>query len=168
MTGLRFFTVYGPFGRPDMAPMIFADAILRGKPIDVFNNGNMSRDFTYIDDIVDAIYKCCLKTPFSNIKFDEHNPDPSTSFAPYRIFNVGNNKPTNLLSFIQTLESALGKKAIKEMKPIQPGDVKATFADIRMLKDWVQYKPKTTMEKGIFQFASWYKEYFNSDYYIKP
>ncbi len=165
MTGLRFFTVYGPMGRPDMAPMIFADAMLRGKPINVFNNGEMSRDFTYIDDVVDAIYKCCLKTPYSNIHFHEKIPNPSTSFAPYRIFNVGSNNPTNLLDFIEILESALGIEAIKKMKPMQPGDVKATFADIKRLKKWINFCPKTSLPEGIMKFASWYKEYFNSGYY---
>ena len=168
MTGLRFFTVYGPMGRPDMAPMIFADAMLRGQPIDVFNNGEMSRDFTYIDDVVDAIYKCCLKTPYPNVSFHEERPEPSTSFAPHRIFNVGNNNPTNLLDFIELLESSLGVRAIKKMKPMQPGDVKSTFADIDRLKEWVNFIPKTSINEGISKFASWYKEYFNSSYYQAP
>ena len=166
-TGLRFFTVYGPFGRPDMAPMIFADAILRGRPINVFNNGEMSRDFTYIDDVVDAIYRCFLKTPYPNIHFHENVPEPSTSFAPHRIFNVGSNNPTNLLNFIELLESSLGVKALKIMKPMQPGDVQETFADINSLKDWVNYHPKTLLDSGILKFAEWYKEYFNSSYYQK-
>tara|TARA_B100000989_G_scaffold62347_1_gene43031 strand:- start:4258 stop:5307 length:1050 start_codon:yes stop_codon:yes gene_type:complete len=168
MTGLRFFTVYGPMGRPDMAPMIFADAMLRGQPIDVFNNGDMSRDFTYIDDVVDAIYKCCLKTPYPNIHFHEEKPEPSTSFAPHRIFNVGNNNPTNLLDFIELLEASLGVRAIKKMKPMQLGDVKSTFADIDKLRNWVNFNPKTSLNEGISKFASWYKEYFNSDYYKRP
>ncbi len=168
MTGLRFFTVYGPMGRPDMAPMIFADAMLRGEPIDVFNNGEMSRDFTYIDDVVNAIYKCCLKNPYPNVHFHEERPEPSTSFAPHRIFNVGNNNPTNLLDFIELLESSLGVRAIKKMKPMQPGDVKSTFADIHRLKDWVNFSPKTSLNEGISKFASWYKEYFYSDYYERP
>ena len=165
MTGLRFFTVYGPMGRPDMAPMIFADAMLRGKQIDVFNNGEMSRDFTYIDDVIDAIYKCCSKTPYSNLRFYEEKPEPSTSFAPHRIFNVGSNNPTNLLDFIQLLESSLGVKAIKKMRPMQPGDVKETFADIKRLKNWVNFSPNTSLNTGILKFAEWYKEYFSSDYY---
>ncbi len=168
MTGLRFFTVYGPMGRPDMAPMIFADAILRGQPINVFNNGEMSRDFTYIDDVVDAIYKCCLKTSSPNINFNYQKPEPSSSFAPYKIFNVGSNNSTNLIDFIQILESSLGMKAIKEMKQMQPGDIEATFADINMLRNWIKYKPNISLEKGILNFALWYKEYFNSDYYKKP
>ena len=167
MTGLRLFTVYGPMGRPDMAPMIFADAILRGQPINVFNNGNMSRDFTYVDDVIDAIYKCCFKTPYSNVHFHETKPEPSSSFAPHRIFDVGSNNPTNLLSFIDILESALGVKAIKEMKPMQLGDVEATFADIGRLKKWINFSPKTSLTEGIMKFASWYKEYFNSPYYQK-
>ena len=168
MTGLRFFTVYGPMGRPDMAPMIFADAMLRGQPINVFNNGEMSRDFTYIDDVIDAIYKCCLKTPYSNVNFYEKKPEPSTSFAPHRIFNVGSNNPTNLLDFIKLLEDSLGVTAIKEMRSMQPGDVQSTFADIKKLKDWVNFSPKTSLNSGILKFALWFKEYFNSDYYQVP
>ena len=166
ITGLRFFTVYGPMGRPDMAPMIFADALLRGQAINVFNAGNMSRDFTYIDDVIDAIYKCFLKTPYSNIDFYKKEPEPSTSFAPHRIFNVGSNNPTNLLNFIELLESALGAKAVKKMKPMQPGDIQATFADINNLKNWVNFSPKTSLNIGILKFALWYKEYFNSPYYL--
>ncbi len=168
MTGLRLFTVYGPMGRPDMAPMIFADAMLRGQPINVFNHGEMFRDFTYIDDVIDAIYKCCLKIPYSNVHFHEKKPDPSTSFAPHRIFNVGNNNPTNLLDFIELLESALDVIAIKKMKPMQLGDVKETFADINKLKEWVNFSPKTKLNEGISKFALWYKEYFNSAYYQAP
>ena len=165
MTGLRFFTVYGPMGRPDMAPMIFADAMLRGQTINVFNNGNMSRDFTYIDDVIEAIHKCCLKIPYPNIHFLENQPNPSTSFAPHRIFNVGSHNPTNLLTFIELLEASLEVKAIKKMKGMQPGDVQATFADIDLLKSWINYEPKTSLKKGILNFAAWYKEYFQSDYY---
>ena len=168
MTGLRFFTVYGPMGRPDMAPMIFADAMLRGQPINIFNNGEMSRDFTYIDDVVDALYKCCSKTPYSNVHFHDKKPDPATSFAPHRIFNVGNNNPTNLLDFIELLESSLDVKAIKKMKPMQPGDVKATFADINRIKNWVNFSPNTSLNSGVLKFALWYKKYFNSDYYQGP
>ena len=164
-TGLRFFTVYGPEGRPDMAPMIFADSMLRGKPINVFNNGKMSRDFTYIDDVVDAIYKCCFKIPYPNASFYDHNPEPSTSFAPHRIFNVGSNKPINLLKFIEILESELGVKAIKEMMPMQQGDVKSTFADISLLERWINYEPAMSFENGIKLFAKWFKEYFDSEYY---
>ena len=167
-TGLRFFTVYGPFGRPDMAPMIFADLILNKKPINVFNNGNMSRDFTFISDIVEAIYKCCLKIPLPNKNFYDTEPDPSTSFAPHRIFNVGSNNPINLINFIEKLEAELGVKAIKKMQPMQPGDVQSTFADVSKLNEWIDYKPKTSFDRGIHLFANWYKEYFKSDYYRKP
>ncbi len=167
-TGLRFFTVYGPFGRPDMAPMIFADLILNKKPINVFNNGNMSRDFTFISDIVEAIYKCCLKIPFANKNFYDKDPDSSTSFAPHRIFNVGSNNPINLINFIEKLEAELGVKAIKKMQPMQPGDVQSTFADVSKLNEWINYKPKTSFDRGIHLFANWYKEYFKSDYYRKP
>jgi len=168
MTGLRFFTVYGPMGRPDMAPMIFADAMLKGQAINVFNDGNMSRDFTYIDDVVDAIYKCCLKTPYSNVHFYENEPEPSTSFAPHRIFNVASNNPTNLLNFIELLESSLGVKAVKKMKPMQPGDIQTTFADINRLENWASFRPKVSLHSGILKFALWYKEYFNSSYYQSP
>nr|WP_036924284.1 SDR family NAD(P)-dependent oxidoreductase [Prochlorococcus marinus] len=167
-TGLRFFTVYGPYGRPDMAPMIFADSILNRKPINVFNNGDMSRDFTFISDIVEAIYKCCLKKPISNKSFYDHRPEPSTSFAPHRIFNVGSNNPINLMSFIEKLEDELGISAIKKMRPMQPGDVKSTFADITKLSEWINYHPSTSFNKGIHLFAKWYKDYFKSDYYRKP
>ena len=164
-TGLRFFTVYGPFGRPDMAPMIFADLILKRKPINVFNDGDMSRDFTYITDIVEAIYKCCFKKATSNNKFYDNKCEPSTSFAPYRIFNVGSNNPINLLRFIEILEDELGVKAIKKMQPMQPGDVKSTFADISKLNKWIDYQPNTSFEEGINLFAKWFKDYFNSNYY---
>ena len=167
-TGLRFFTVYGPFGRPDMAPMIFADSILNRKPINVFNNGLMTRDFTFISDIVEAIYKCCLKKPTANKYFYENKPEPSTSFAPHRIFNVGSNNPINLMSFIEKLEDELGISAIKKMKPIQPGDVKSTFADITKLSEWINYRPSTSFDRGIHLFANWYKDYFKSDYYRRP
>ena len=167
-TGLRFFTVYGPLGRPDMAPMIFADSIINSKPINVFNDGNMSRDFTYISDAVEAIFKCCLKKPGPNKSFYENQPEPSTSFAPHRIFNVGSNKPINLLKFIEMLESEIGLKAIKKMQPMQPGDVKSTYADISKIKAWTNFQPKTSFQKGIHLFANWYKVYISSDYYRKP
>ena len=128
----------------------------------------MSRDFTYIDDVVEVIYKCCLKVASKEEKFNFLDPDPSISFAPHRIFNVGSNNPTNLLDFIELLEASLGVKAIKKMKPMQPGDVKATFADIKRLKEWINFSPKTTLNEGISKFASWYKEYFNSSYYQGP
>jgi len=164
-TGLRFFTVYGPEGRPDMAPMIFADSMLRGKPINVFNHGKMSRDFTYIDDVVDAIYKCCFKIPYPNDSFYTYNPDPSTSFAPHRIFNIGSNNPISLINFIEKLENALDIKAIKKMKKLQPGDVESTYSDISMIKEWIDYSPNTSFDNGISKFAIWFKNYFASDYY---
>lgn len=164
MTGLRFFTVYGPFGRPDMAPMIFANSILRKKTIKIFNNGNMSRDFTYIDDVVDAIYKCCFKIPTSNNKFYESSPDPSTSFAPYMIFNLGSGTQINLLDFIEKLENEFDCKAIKKMTDMQPGDVKSTYADIRKLSSWIDYSPSFSIDQGIHNFANWYKKYFKKNY----
>ena len=159
-TGLRFFTVYGPWGRPDMAPMIFAKSILQKKSIKVFNFGQMKRDFTYIDDIVEAIYRCCYKPANINLDFDSFKPDSATSFAPYRIFNIGNSKPVELLRFINLLEDALGIKAIKELQPIQPGDVVATAANTNLIEKWIGFKPNTSLEIGIENFAKWYIDYF--------
>ena len=159
-TGLRFFTVYGPWGRPDMAPMIFAKAIIAKKPIKVFNYGNMKRDFTYIDDIVSAIYGCIKKKAKSNLAFEPLNPDPSSSFAPHRIFNVGNSKPINLLDFITLLEKSLGIEAIKHLEPIQPGDVKETAADTKALENWIGFDNFTSLEEGIKKFSLWYKDYY--------
>lgn len=167
LIGLRFFTVYGPEGRPDMAPMLFADSMLRGKPINVNNYGKMFRDFTYIDDIVGAIYKCCFKIPFPNSSFYNHDPEPSTSFAPHRIFNVGSNNPISLIDFIEKLEYALNVKAIKKMKEFPPGEVESTFADISKIQEWIDYSPNTSFENGISNFALWFKNYFESDYYAR-
>ena len=150
-----------------MAPMLFADSMLRGKPINVNNYGKMSRDFTYIDDVVDAIYKCCFKIPFPNSSFYNHDPEPSTSFAPHRIFNVGSNNPISLINFIEKLEFALNVKAIKKMKPFPPGDVESTFADISKIQEWIDYSPNTSFENGISNFALWFKNYFESDYYAR-
>tara|TARA_B100000242_G_scaffold231089_1_gene171118 strand:+ start:10247 stop:11284 length:1038 start_codon:yes stop_codon:yes gene_type:complete len=158
-TGLRFFTVYGPWGRPDMAPMIFAKSILENKPIKIFNYGDMMRDFTYIDDVVEGIYKCLYKPAYPDKQFDLLNPDPSTSFAPHRIFNLGNGRPIKLLRFIDLLEEALGKKAIKEYMPIQLGDVKETSANTELLKSWIDYSPNTPLEVGIKKFAKWFINY---------
>ncbi len=160
-TGLRFFTVYGPWGRPDMAPMIFANAILNGKPIEVFNYGKMKRDFTFIDDIIEAIIRCCYKPATPNFAFDPFNPDPATAAAPHRLFNIGNSQPIELMYFIKVLENALGKKAIKNLQPIQPGDVIATSADTSALSNWVGYNPSTSINIGIGKFAEWYLDFYN-------
>ncbi len=159
-TGLRFFTVYGPWGRPDMAPMIFAKAILKKMPIKVFNHGQMQRDFTYISDITEGLIRCCQKPATPNSNFDFMNPDPATAAAPHRIFNIGNSKPTELLRFIEVLEEALGQKAIKDFQPIQPGDVIATAADTKALEEWIDFRPSTPIEVGVQRFASWYRKYF--------
>ncbi len=159
-TGLRFFTVYGPWGRPDMAPMIFTKSILAGKPISIFNYGKMMRDFTYIDDIVEGILKCGYKQASIDEKFNRLLPNPAKSFAPYRIFNIGNSKPIELLTFIELLEQALGMKSKKEFKSIQQGDVESTFADTSKIEDWVGYFPKTSIEDGVRNFVKWYKDYY--------
>ena len=159
-TGLRFFTVYGPWGRPDMAPMIFTKSILKSEPIKIFNYGKMKRDFTYIDDIVDGIIKCCFKPATINSEFDRLNPDPSTSFAPHRIFNIGNCEPVELLDFINILEETIGKKAIKEFLPMQNGDVISTCADTSKLKNWIGFSSKTSLREGLIKFVRWYKDYY--------
>ena len=159
-TGLRFFTVYGPWGRPDMAPMLFARAILAGEPIKVFNNGKMQRDFTYIDDIVEGVLRCCDKPATANPGFDPLHPDPATAAAPHRVFNIGNSQPTELLRFIEVMEQALGREAIKDFQPMQPGDVVATAADTSALEQWVGFKPSTSIETGVEAFARWYRDYF--------
>ena len=158
-TGLRFFTVYGPWGRPDMAPMIFAKSIMENKPISVFNFGNSSRDFTYIDDIVEGIFRCLFKPATIDKNFNKEKPKASTSFAPHRIFNIGNNKPVNLIDFISLLENYMGKKAIKKFLPMQMGDVEKTFADINNLKEWVDFEPQTQIDNGIKKFVDWFKVY---------
>ena len=159
-TGLRFFTVYGPWGRPDMAPMIFVKSILENRPIKIFNNGDMFRDFTYIDDIVDGIIGCSYKPATSNKFFNSNSSEVSTSFAPHRIFNIGNSKSVGLIDFINKLEDNLEKKAIKEFLPMQMGDVKCTFADVNKLYDWIGYEPKTNIDVGIEKFIFWYKNYY--------
>ena len=159
-TGLRFFTVYGPWGRPDMAPMLFARAILAGEPIKVFNHGKMQRDFTYIDDIVEGVLRCCDKPATANPIFDPLQPDPATAAAPHRVFNIGNSQPTELLRFIDVMEQALGRAAIKDFQPMQPGDVVATAADTRALEDWVDFRPSTPIETGVERFARWYREFY--------
>jgi len=158
-TGLRFFTVYGPWGRPDMAPMLFARAILAGEPIKVFNYGKMQRDFTYIDDIVEGVIRCCDKPATVNPDFDPLHPDPATAAAPHRVFNIGNSQPIELLHFIELMEEALGQKAIKDLQPLQPGDVVATAAQTSMLEEWTSFRPTTTIDSGIKKFARWYLKY---------
>ena len=160
-TGLRFFTVYGPWGRPDMAYFIFTNSILNGVPIKIFNNGNMQRDFTYIDDVVDAIIKLIEKVPSKQSEFNFSDPNPSISWAPFRIFNVGNSTPIKLMSFIEEIEIALNKKAIKIFMPIQPGDVEGTEANIDALYKWTGFSPKTSLKEGIKKFIDWYKIYYS-------
>ena len=159
-TGLRFFTVYGPYGRPDMAPMLFADAILNDRPIKVFNHGNMSRDFTYVDDIVDGIIKVIDNPATSSNNFDVKNPSPDISSAAYRVYNIGNNAPVQLLDFIETLEKSIGIEAKKNFMVMQPGDVVSTYADVSdLIKDF-NYKPDTKLSDGIDEFVKWYKEFY--------
>ena len=160
-TGLRFFTVYGPWGRPDMALFLFTKAILEGERIKVFNGGEMTRDFTFIDDVSESLYRLLEKCPFGDKNFDKKNPIPSTSWSPFRIFNVGNANPTNLNIYIESLEKALNKKAIKENMPMQMGDVVATASDSSLLEYWIKYKPSTTIESGIHHFVKWYKSFYN-------
>ena len=163
-TGLRFFTVYGPWGRPDMAPMLFVRAILAGEPIKVFNHGKMQRDFTYIDDIVEGVMRCCDKPATSNPDFDPLNPDPSTAAAPHRVFNIGNSQPVELMRFIEVIEQALAKKAIKQFLPIQPGDVVSTASDTNALKRWVGFNPSTPLSFGVEKFVRWYADFYSSLY----
>jgi len=159
-TGLRFFTVYGPWGRPDMAPMLFADAILNNRAIKVFNHGKMSRDFTYIDDIVDGIVKVIDNPATPDPKFDTQNPDPASSLAPYRLYNIGNNAPLSLMTFIETIEEALEKKAEKNFMDMQDGDVVSTYADVSDLIRDFNYKPDTALKEGVKHFVSWYKDFY--------
>ncbi len=160
-TGLRFFTVYGPWGRPDMALFLFTRAILENKPIKIFNEGNMLRDFTYVDDIVNGLMKIINKEPNSDHKWNGQNPDPASSKAPYTIYNIGNNHPVKLLDFIETLEETLGRKAKKEFLPMQPGDVPATYADVTGLISDYDYKPNTDVREGIQNFVQWYRTFYN-------
>ena len=161
-TGLRFFTVYGPHGRPDMALFLFTKAILEGKPIDVFNNGKMKRDFTYVDDITEAVSRIVPKIAAPNKEWSGMDPDPASSFAPYRIYNIGNNKPVELLRFIEVIEECLGKKAIKNFLPLQDGDVPETFADADDLMREVDFKPATSVETGVKNFVDWYLSYYGA------
>lgn len=162
-TGLRFFTVYGPFGRPDMALFLFTKAIIEGKPIDVYNHGKMKRDFTYVDDIVEAISRLIPHVPKPNPDWSGLKPDPSSSFCPYRLFNIGNNNPIELLRFIEIIEEKIGKKAIKNFLPIQDGDVPETYADVEDLMHEVDFKPATPIETGVGKFVDWYLDYYKSN-----
>ena len=160
-TGLRFFTVYGPWGRPDMALFLFTKAILEGKPIDVFNHGKMLRDFTYIDDIVEGVIRTSDHTASPNPEWNSDRPDPATSKAPYRIYNIGNNNPVELMQLISTLEQSLGRVAEKRLLPIQPGDVPATYANVDALVQDVGFQPATPIETGVRNFVAWYREYYH-------
>jgi len=160
ITGLRFFTVYGPWGRPDMAYFSFTKAIMEDKPIKVFNYGRMQRDFTYIDDIIECVVRIFNKIPKPNPNWDRKNPDPGSSYAPYKLYNIGNNNPVELIKFIEILENNIGKKAQKNMLPMQPGDVPITYADIDDLMKDVGFKPTTPIEEGIKRFVEWYRRYY--------
>ena len=160
VTGLRFFTVYGPWGRPDMALFLFTRAILKDRPIDVFNNGNMERDFTYIDDIVEGVYRVIQKIPQGDTAWSGDSPDPATSYCPYRVYNIGNSNKEKLLHYIEVLETCLGKKAEMNFMEMQPGDVPATYANVDDLVADFDYKPDTTLEYGISKFVDWYKNYY--------
>jgi UDP-glucuronate 4-epimerase len=162
-TGLRFFTVYGPWGRPDMSLFLFTRNILEGKAIDVFNYGNHRRDFTYVDDIVEGVIRVIDKPAQANPLWTGDHPDPGTSQAPYRVYNIGNNNPVHLLTFIETLEKCLGKTAIKNLLPLQPGDVPDTYADVSDLVNDLDYKPGTPLTTGIANFVAWYKKFYQID-----
>ena len=160
-TGLRFFTVYGPWGRPDMAPFLFAKAIFSRQPIRIFNHGNMSRDFTFIDDVIEAVAKLIDKPATPDPDFKKESPNPANSWAPYKIFNIGNNKPIPLMEFIANLEDHIGIQAIKSYEDIQPGDVETTSANTDAIESWIGYKPNTSISYGINNFIKWYKEFYN-------
>lgn len=159
-TGLRFFTVYGPWGRPDMALFLFAKAILEGRPIDVFNHGKMKRDFTYVDDIVEGVVRVIDHAPQGNPDWSGQQPDPSCSRVPYKVYNIGNSSPVSLMDFIEAIEKSLGKEATKNMLPIQPGDVPATWADVSDLEADLGYKPATSIQEGVDRFIRWYREFY--------
>ena len=161
-TGLRFFTVYGPWGRPDMAPFLFTRAILEGRPIDVFNHGQMQRDFTYVDDIVEAVVRVTDRVPETDSGYTVADPDPATSDAPYRVFNIGNHQPVPLMDFIGCIEQRLGRRAEKRMLPMQPGDVPATYADTSALRQWIDFAPSTPLSEGIARFVDWYRDYYKA------
>ncbi len=159
-TGLRFFTVYGPWGRPDMSPFLFMDSILHDRPIKVFNNGDMLRDFTFIDDIVEGVVRITDVIPHGNTRWDETAPDPATSPAPYRVYNIGNQRPTRLMDYIACIEKAIGRQAQKEFLPMQPGDVYQTYADSSSLAEATGFTPCTPLEEGIKRTVEWFKSYY--------
>jgi len=159
-TGLRFFTVYGPWGRPDMALFLFTKAIIEGRPIDVFNHGKMQRDFTFVDDIVEGVIRVLDRNAAPDPAYVSDRPDPATSNAPYRVFNIGNHKPVQLLDYIGCIEQALGKKAQMKLLPLQDGDVPATYADVDALRDWVGFTPATDIQSGVGRFVDWYRGYY--------
>jgi UDP-glucuronate 4-epimerase len=161
-TGLRFFTVYGPWGRPDMALFLFTEGILAGRPIRVFNRGEMVRDFTYIDDIVEGIVRVVDHPAAPDPAWTGDRPDPATSYAPWRIFNIGNSQPVNLMRYIEVIEQCLGRKAVLELLPMQPGDVRATTADVSDLEQVVGFRPRTSVEEGVAKFVAWYKDYYGT------
>jgi UDP-glucuronate 4-epimerase len=161
-TGLRFFTVYGPWGRPDMALFLFTRAILAGEPIKVFNHGDMARDFTYVDDIAEAVVRLSGHVPAPNPAWSGDAPDPGSSTAPYRLYNIGNHQPVNLMRLIEILEDCLGRKAIKQLLPNQPGDVLATYADIDDLTREVDFTPRTPIETGVEHFVRWYRDFYRA------
>jgi UDP-glucuronate 4-epimerase len=161
-TGLRFFTVYGPWGRPDMALFLFTKAILEGRPIDVFNHGRMVRDFTYVDDIAEGVVRTLDHVAAADPAFDATAPDPARSHAPYRVFNIGNHDPVQLMDFIEAIEQALGRSAAKNFLPLQDGDVPATFADVSELADWTRFKPGTPVRDGVARFVAWYRDYYRA------
>lgn len=161
-TGLRFFTVYGPWGRPDMALFLFAKAILDGRPIDVFNRGDMVRDFTFVDDIVEGVVRVLDRPAAPSPVFNAKMPDPATSSAPYRVFNVGNHQPISLMTYVETLEQVLGIAAVKRLLPMQDGDVQATSADVAELTAWVDFAPTTSVREGVERFVTWYRAYYSA------
>ena len=163
-TGLRFFTVYGPWGRPDMALFLFTKSILKGEPIQIFNKGEMIRDFTFIDDITESLLRVINKKASKDSNFNYLQPSPSSSWAPYKIFNIGNSNPINLMDFISTIEEIIGCKAKKEFLDMQPGDVTSTSADTELLENWVGFKPRTSVKEGIKKFIDWYTDFYNIKY----
>ena len=163
-TGLRFFTVYGPWGRPDMALFLFTKSILKGEPIQIFNKGEMIRDFTFIDDITESLFRVINKEASSDSNFDYLQPSPSSSWAPYKIFNIGNSNPINLMDFITNIEEIIGRKAKKEFLDMQPGDVASTSADTELLENWIGFKPRTSVKEGIKKFIDWYTDFYDIKY----